>query len=36
MEVKDEVPYLSKGMSGRPLRTLVHFVVDEVFEKQNA
>ncbi|KAF2361718.1 Peptidase M17 leucyl aminopeptidase C-terminal [Trinorchestia longiramus] len=25
MENSDEVPYLSKGMSGRPTRTLVHF-----------
>lgn len=25
MENKDEVPYLSKGMAGRPLRTLVNF-----------
>lgn len=25
MDNKDEVPYLSKGMSGRPLRTLVYF-----------
>lgn len=26
MDVKDEIPYLSKGMGGRPLRTLVQFV----------
>ncbi|XP_076364567.1 cytosol aminopeptidase-like isoform X2 [Tachypleus tridentatus] len=26
MENKDEVPYLSKGMSGRPTRTVVEFV----------
>lgn len=25
METKDEVPYLSKGMSGRPTRTIVEF-----------
>jgi aminopeptidase len=25
MENKDEVPYLGKGMSGRPMRTLVYF-----------
>ena len=35
MENKDEVPYLSKGMAGRPLRTLVQFVND-VFEKKLA
>ncbi|XP_072025837.1 cytosol aminopeptidase-like [Amphiura filiformis] len=26
MENKDEIPYLGKGMSGRPMRTLVEFV----------
>lgn len=25
MENKDEVPYLGKGMSGRPTRTVAHF-----------
>lgn len=33
MENKDEVSYLSKGMSGRPLRTLVQFV-EEIFENR--
>lgn len=33
MENKDEVPYLTKGMAGRPLRTLVEFVND-VFQKK--
>ena len=26
MDNKDEVPYLTKGMSGRPMRTLVYFI----------
>ena len=33
MEMKDEVPYLSKGMSGRPVRTLIQFV-ESVFSKK--
>jgi aminopeptidase len=33
MDIKDEVPYLSKGMAGRPLRTLVEFV-NGVFDKK--
>jgi len=33
MDNKDEVAYLSKGMSGRPMRTLVKFV-EEIFEKK--
>lgn len=33
MENKDEVPYLAKGMAGRPMRTLVEFV-NEVFAKK--
>lgn len=33
MENKDEVSYLSKGMSGRPNRTLVKFV-EKIFEKK--
>lgn len=33
MENKDEVPYLSKGMAGRPLRTLVKFV-ETTFESK--
>ncbi|KAH9414881.1 bleomycin hydrolase [Dermatophagoides pteronyssinus] len=33
MDNKDEVAYLSKGMSGRPLRTLVRFV-EEIFENK--
>lgn len=33
MDNKDEVTYLSKGMSGRPLRTLVKFI-EEIFENK--
>ncbi|XP_046911850.2 cytosol aminopeptidase isoform X1 [Dermatophagoides farinae] len=33
MDNKDEVAYLSKGMSGRPLRTLVKFI-EEIFENK--
>lgn len=33
MESKDEYPYISKGMSGRPLRTLFYFLND--FFKSN-
>ncbi|XP_013778400.1 cytosol aminopeptidase-like [Limulus polyphemus] len=33
MENKDEVPYLSKGMSGRPTRTVVEFV-QKVFKEK--
>lgn len=33
MDNKDEVPYLSKGMSGRPMRTLVSFV-EEIFKQK--
>ena len=33
MDNKDEVPYLSKGMSGRPMRTLVKFFED-IFENK--
>lgn len=32
MDTADEVPYLSKGMSGRPMRTLVQFT-ESVFSK---
>ena len=33
MDNKDEVPYLSKGMSGRPMRTLVKFV-EQIYESK--
>ena len=33
MDMKDEIPYLPKGMSGRPVRTLVHFI-ESVFSKK--
>ena len=32
MDNKGDYSYMSKGMSGRPLRTLVHFI-EKVFAK---
>lgn len=33
MDNKDEVSYISKGMSGRPMRTLVKFV-EEIYKNK--
>ncbi|XP_070613494.1 cytosol aminopeptidase isoform X3 [Erythrolamprus reginae] len=35
MENKDEVPYLRKGMAGRPTRTLVEFITRLALDKQS-
>ncbi|XP_058049749.1 cytosol aminopeptidase isoform X1 [Ahaetulla prasina] len=35
MENKDEVPYLRKGMAGRPTRTLVEFITQLALDKQS-
>lgn len=35
MENKDEVPYLRKGMAGRPTRTLVEFITRLTQDKQS-